>query len=195
MHSPRRSGVVALLRNRRAASMLAVAACLVIMLGAGLLWNTASGREVPFGELDAALLPELTLTVRGGEGEYAAADFEAQVGLDLSALLPGYALEEATATQGANAQGDLLSVVDASYSNGEQSLRLQLSDFETVLYAAMDDLEPAKLGGAAVRFAQDSQDGTLYAAWSDGGLFWVVQQRSGDTDAFVQLIRQTVKAR
>ena len=180
--------VIPLFAGRRTAPMLAAAACLVLLLGAGLFWALSPAQELPFGTLDVAQLPELPMAVRG-DSDFTVEDFTAQTGVDPASLLPGYVLEAAHAQQGASAQGQLLSLLEASYAGDAQLLTLQLSDFETVLYGAMAQLEPVQLGGTAVRFARDAASGALYAAWSDGDLCWVVQQDGSDTDAFVQTVR------
>ena len=123
---------------RRWGGYLAAAACLAVAIGLGS--RLFLPEAVEMGVLDAASLPETTLTQRGDAAEEDVEDFLAENGVALEALTPGYAMETVRLESGANAQGERRRMATAVYAGEDGSLTVTVADFETILYQAMADM-------------------------------------------------------
>ena len=142
------------------------------------------------GVLDAASLPETTLTQRGDAAEEDVEDFLAENGVALEVLAPGYAMETARLESGANAQGERRRMATAVYAGEDGSLTISVADFETILYQAMADMPVTSLETGEVRFARDAEQGATYAAWQEGAVYLTAYTEELTPEAFVALVEE-----
>ena len=173
---------------RRWGGFLAVAACLAVAIGLGS--RLFLPEAVEMGVLDAASLPETTLTQRGDAAEEDVEDFLAENGVALEALAPGYAMETARLESGANAQGERRRMATAVYAGEDGSLTVTVADFETILYQAMADMPATSLETGEVRFARDAEQGATYAAWQEGAVYLTAYTEELTPEAFVALVEE-----
>lgn len=173
---------------RRWGGYLAAAACLAVAIGLGS--RLFLPEAVEMGVLDAASLPETTLTQRGDAAEEDVEDFLAENGVALEALTPGYAMETARLESGANAQGERRRMATAVYAGEDGSLTVTVADFETILYQAMADMPATSLETGEVRFARDAEQGATYAAWQEGAVYLTAYTEELTPEAFVALVEE-----
>lgn len=173
---------------RRWGGFLAAAACLAVAIGLGS--RLFLPEAVEMGVLDAASLPETTLTQRGDAAEEDVEDFLAENGVALEALAPGYAMETARLESGANAQGERRRMATAVYAGEGGSLTISVADFETILYQAMADMPVTSLETGEVRFARDAEQGATYAAWQEGAVYLTAYTEELTPEAFVALVEE-----
>lgn len=171
---------------RRLGSCLAAAACLVMVLDIGSRYFLEDSGEM--GVLNAKALPEMSMMQRGDMAEENVAVFLQNNDIVLETLVPGYRLDSVDMKNSVNAQGRLCCMASAVYSAPRASLTVTVSDFETILYQAMDEMPAMRFDDNEVRFARGMDDGTTYAAWQQDDAYFTASTDQLESEDFVSLL-------
>jgi len=190
--TPSQHGKIVAFPSMRWATGVAAAACAVLLIAGGRMMLTGND-PIRMGSINLTQVPEISFTVKGDSAAYTPEDFANQYGVDFSQAIEGHSLEAASAGQGVNAMGQVLSMVNACYLKEDARLDVIAADFETPIFTAMQTLTPVQIADTEARLAVDTETGTLYAAWKTGDVFFVAYGDDHTQEEFVKLIEDSIR--
>ena len=166
-----------------------VAAVLAIMVGIGLYMNRPS---IAFQSIQLSQLPEDMITVRADEGiQVNLDDFCQQLGVDLTQLVPGYTCRQQSVQSAYDAPAKQAGqIASLDFENGEHTIRLSCSTFDTIVMAVLKRGEPETFDGQSIYFGYDSETAQHYAVWTRNDAHYLVSNDTLKEREFVDLAKR-----